>query len=887
MIIHGYEELDPAASGIRLRYLVHDVVVSPWLDPPFRFELRIDNPALSQLKDGIHDLSVEVQGTSSADFKPWRGFVHLSRDLSEGEPFGFSRQVPIINAMQDRSNFEPHFGPGVVYVNPDERNHQGYPVSPDVTAWHESPVDADLYQELMGPHTELFHAVQMWWDHPAHADAPFVRGLTPKHGEDHRHLRVAEKHERFPMTDGPRGVGWMSPYIGGQVDSQGRFAFAETGGRVGYLMPDGEIITVAGWRVAPDKDPIWWGKPATQVRQNMQLRGNWQQGRGEFFTPLDVAIDPQDESIWYVVSYEDHVVWKVELPDDLYNQEAVVSVFAGDPEHTAGSIDGSGHQARFNGPSSIVFDPVNDVMYVADQDNDAIRRVTRAGEVTTLFGQAGMRQRLESQGVDWTDQLASRAASVFEVTQNQAAQGSKPDIYLPQVIRVDSKGNLILLEIGFGAIRRINPQTGETETLGEVQQKHREFDRGWAWLDVDRYGNSGPKDGIYWCKFVSTLPGEQFNEVFSWLPPEGGESVPLFSQGTGLYPDGWGRRAQTNPPHYPWLVAVDPRGAVLLAGGGEHGVTRLRIQKDDDPVQAQDYWLGRQVWSSGVDVDGSVAADSFALKHGYGGHNHLGFTSAWGLPDATDEQLLDAFEAPAALRNNPAARQQWLDFIKPNTHRNVEPNQSTIPALNLPHNRWVQISLPCEATDKRVSALFGDDNLGGYGVDWIIWAFDAASGKYQNVTLQTPLELGVGYWIMQQTGESRELKVPNECSVTPVVNSAACPSSASGCFDVPIVGAPSTAQPSRWQMLGYPFASPGAVNDSAVQTAAGDCAEGCALGSQQASALLEPVFWHYNGSFYDSAEPGGTFSPWAGYWLKGLPAASDVETRILFGAPGQ
>jgi len=305
LIASGNETLDPSQSGLELRYTVHGIPVSDWLPPPFRFVLKIDN------------------------------------------------------SKQGNSNSDTHFGPGIVYVDPAERNHRGYPLDPEVQAWREAPGRVALYQEAMAPHTELFHAVQMWWDHPAHADAPFVRGLTPQHGEDHRQLRVRDRHERFPMADGPRGIGWMSPYVSGQVDSRGRFAFAEAGGRVGYVSPDGEIITVAGWRVSPDQDPIRWGKPIEQVRRNMENRANWLGGRGEFLTPLDVAIDPSNEDVWYV----------------------------------------------------------------ADQDNDAIRRIDRSGQVTTL-----------------------------------------------------------------------------------------------------------------------------------WLPP-----------------DGWGRRESTNQPHYGWLVAVDPRGAVLLAGGGEHG----------------------------------------------------------------------------------------------------------------------------------------------------------------------------------------------------------------------------------------------------------------------------------------------------------------------------
>lgn len=670
-LVSGYDTLDPAQSGIELRYTVHGIPVSDWLSPPFRFVLDIDNPGLSQLQDGIHDLSVDVRGSNRLAFTPWRAFVHLSRDLASGEPYGFSRSVPIINAKQGKSNTDSHFGPGVVYVDPDERDHRGYPLDPEVQPWQEAPDRVALYQEAMAPHTELFHAVQMWWDHPAHANAPFVRGLTPQHGEDHRSLRVRDRHERFPMSDGPRGIGWMSPYVSGQVDSRGRFAFAEAGGRVGYVLPDGEITTVAGWRVRPDKDPVWWGKPLAQVRRNMENRGNWLDGQGEFLTPLDVAIDPLNEDIWYVVGYEDNVVWKVELPADPRTQEATISIFAGDPGHRAGFADGRGREARFNGPASIVFDPTNDVLYVADQDNDALRRIDRAGQVTTIFGQPGMREQLTSRGVEWTDQLASREASRFEVSATQAGEGARPDIYLPQTVRVDSRGNIILLEIGFGAIRRIDPDSGETVALGEVRQKHRPFDRGWAWLDVDRYGNSGPLDGIYWTKFVSTLPDERFNEVYRWLPPEGGESISLFPRGTGLFPDGWGRRESTNPPHYGWLVAVDPRGGVLLAGGGEHGLTRLRRRRADDPVESGDYWLGRKVWNSGAPVDAPIAATSFALKYGWSGHNHLGLTDAWALDGASDETLLAAFDVPLSIRNDSTARGQWLAFVRPNTHTTV------------------------------------------------------------------------------------------------------------------------------------------------------------------------------------------------------------------------
>src|SRR5437867_7829772 len=47
------------------------------------------------------------------------------------------------------------------------------------------------------------------------------------------------------------------------------------------------------------------------------------------------AIDPRNENIWYVVGYEDHCVWKIEI-EDMATNKVRVSVFAGDPNHTSG-----------------------------------------------------------------------------------------------------------------------------------------------------------------------------------------------------------------------------------------------------------------------------------------------------------------------------------------------------------------------------------------------------------------------------------------------------------------------------------------------------------------------------------------------------------------------
>src|SRR5947209_7827726 len=65
---------------------------------------------------------------------------------------------------------------------------------------------------------------------------------------------------------------------------------------------------------------------------------------------------------------------------------AVVSTFAGLPGG-AGSADGTGSAARFGGPASVTVDSAGNV-YVADTGNQTIRKITPAGGVTTLAGQA-------------------------------------------------------------------------------------------------------------------------------------------------------------------------------------------------------------------------------------------------------------------------------------------------------------------------------------------------------------------------------------------------------------------------------------------------------------------------------------------------------------------
>ena len=66
--------------------------------------------------------------------------------------------------------------------------------------------------------------------------------------------------------------------------------------------------------------------------------------------------------------------------------DGVVAKLAGNV--TGGSVDGTGSGARFNGPTALAIDALGNV-YVADTWNHTIRKVTSSGVVTTVAGLAG------------------------------------------------------------------------------------------------------------------------------------------------------------------------------------------------------------------------------------------------------------------------------------------------------------------------------------------------------------------------------------------------------------------------------------------------------------------------------------------------------------------
>lgn len=64
--------------------------------------------------------------------------------------------------------------------------------------------------------------------------------------------------------------------------------------------------------------------------------------------------------------------------------DGTVTTFAGQP--TSGNVDGQGSAAMFNNPTGLSYDPTTSTLYVADTNNNKIRKIAADGTVTTVPG---------------------------------------------------------------------------------------------------------------------------------------------------------------------------------------------------------------------------------------------------------------------------------------------------------------------------------------------------------------------------------------------------------------------------------------------------------------------------------------------------------------------
>jgi RHS repeat-associated protein len=177
----------------------------------------------------------------------------------------------------------------------------------------------------------------------------------------------------------------------------------------------------------------------------------------------------------YVADYGNNAIRKV-------TSAGVVTTFAGSATGVSGNADGTGTAALFSGPEGLVFDPSGN-LFVADNGNNSIRKITPAGVVTTFytapgsFGPAGM-------CFDNSGNLivaAKHVSQIWKITPAGVATTIAGNTYgytngtgtaalfeNPADVQVDPSGNIFVADYLNNAIRKITPAGVVTTYAGST-----------------------------------------------------------------------------------------------------------------------------------------------------------------------------------------------------------------------------------------------------------------------------------------------------------------------------------------------------------------------------------------------------------------------------------
>ena len=217
--------------------------------------------------------------------------------------------------------------------------------------------------------------------------------------------------------------GVVTTFAGGAV-----FGYIDgTGAGAGFSGPIAIASDSAGTLYVADDDRIRKITPAGVVTTLAGSTPGYADGTGagaQFNNISGIAVD--DAGNVYVGDRDNHRIRKV-------TSAGVVTTLAGS---TSGYTDATGASAQFWGPSSVAVDGSGNV-FVADANNNRIRKVTSAGVVTTLAG--------SSYGL-------------------VNATGASAQFRYPYGVTVDSAGNVYVGDVDNSLIRKVT-SAGVVTTL--------------------------------------------------------------------------------------------------------------------------------------------------------------------------------------------------------------------------------------------------------------------------------------------------------------------------------------------------------------------------------------------------------------------------------------
>lgn len=278
------------------------------------------------------------------------------------------------------------------------------------------------------------------------------------------------------------------------------------------ITPDGQVTTLAG-----------------------KARGTGHGGgvgaAGPFNHPTGIACDAAGNI--YVANSMDYTICKI-------TPAGKVTTLAG-KTGTYGSTDGPGVAARFGWPSGAAFDAAGN-LYVTDASNYTIRKISPAGEVTTLAGQAGSKGSADGSGT------AARFKDPFGIA-------------------CDAAGNIYVADTGNSTIRKITPAGEVTTIAGQAGSKGSTDGKGIAARFVSPVGIACDAAGN-----IYVVDGD--SNTVRMLTPAGEVTTLAGEAGTTGSADGSGAVARF---HAPDGIACDAAGNLYVADALNSTIRKITV----------------------------------------------------------------------------------------------------------------------------------------------------------------------------------------------------------------------------------------------------------------------------------------------------------------------
>ena len=198
------------------------------------------------------------------------------------------------------------------------------------------------------------------------------------------------------------------------VDTEGNLYISDrSNNRIRKVNPDGIITTIAGL-----------GKP----------------GYGGDFGPADKAllkypfgISHDNKGNFYIADRGNNRVRKID-------QRGIITTIAGDGTHSFGGDYGPANQSSLAFPTDVIVDSLG-MVYIADRNNNRVRKIDRLGVITTLMG-------LSQTEFNGDNEIAAETT-----------------LHLPFALALNGEDRLLVVDRNHFRVREVRLQSNQVETI--------------------------------------------------------------------------------------------------------------------------------------------------------------------------------------------------------------------------------------------------------------------------------------------------------------------------------------------------------------------------------------------------------------------------------------